>query len=976
MDTRFVSLNVNSLVDHRRRFLLNDFIACNPAHVYFLQETKFGPNHKFSHTSFSMFSSNNRAGCGGAAMLVHSALSVRNVRRFSGEMDAVFAEVRLDDRWIFVGSVYLHPPAAELRPLEQFLNGHDHFIIGGDFNARHVAYGDVSTNLIGRNFFEMASDAGWTVLTPPSPTCYRSPDGSFIDKFVLDGAPLFTHSSIDVLPSFSDHLGISFTIHCRGTSLDVRNGFELRQFNYASMGKMNRFLEGELANLNLPIDSEMSFDEMEVAAHRIGKALSTAAVRFVPTKFVRLNGIPLTAQTRALQRGLRSAQRKLHRAKLGGAGLPTIAAIRVEVSLLRQMTLDAIGMDLSNHYRNAMADTTTMRAAHRTIITHTGYRKRTKCPGILYTDAAKGESISGDGEMAEGFLGQFARNNELTVGMVSDMDAPVEEFMNSLAAKTFQISFSGSLSPRIVSDLQLTQTDEKLPENMRGVLISVDDVARIVARAPAKKSTGPDEMPYFLFKRFSINVLVFLTIFFNHLLAKSYFPREWRHAIVTPIPKPHRDSSVIGNWRPISNLNCISKLFERLLARRLAAAVARLDILRNQFGFLREHSSTHALGRLQATIDDGLNDGRFTTLVSLDLRAAFDTVWHSGLLYKLHQLRLPLNVILMFRSFLEGRTFSVRLGKCITDARAMPSGTPQGAVCSPLLFNLFLYDIPDDDYARTLQFADDTSLYCTDNHAGRVQNGLNKQLVAVSTFFRRWKLLLNAEKTQLLLALGFAREASRSLRRSFQNIQICVEGHLLAPVNRMRLLGVIFDRNNRFVGHIDHVLARARASFGALRPVLRSNLIDPSIKTNVYKTYIRPIMTYAAPVWARPRSLSSHQMERLRAFERKILRMTANVRRPIGSFKFADNATLYEAAGCPRIDRFIVKLAVDFFRRCSESTVGKLNSLIQSIGAGRFNDLAYFWKRSSDDELLENGLLMDFHVPYSGNGRAVYPTGQ
>lgn len=100
MEFRVTSLNVNSLIEHRRRFLLNDFISLSPSLVYLFQETKFGDNHCFTHSSFSSFYSHNRPGCGGVALLAHRQFRVRNVVRLSGPIDAVFVDLLVAGSWL------------------------------------------------------------------------------------------------------------------------------------------------------------------------------------------------------------------------------------------------------------------------------------------------------------------------------------------------------------------------------------------------------------------------------------------------------------------------------------------------------------------------------------------------------------------------------------------------------------------------------------------------------------------------------------------------------------------------------------------------------------------------------------------------------------------------------------------------------------------------------------------------------------
>lgn len=977
MDLRLISLNVNSIVAYRRKYLLNDFISKNPAHIYFLQETKFGPNHSYSHPSFSTLSSSNRSGCGGVAIMVHGGFRIRNLFRVSGMIDAVFVDVCVGDEWISFGSVYVHPNCADLDPLALALAARHQFVIGGDLNARDPSFGDGANNRLGGLLIELTTDKGYNLFSPPLPTCFHAPDGSYIDKFMADATPPYPFSPIETIPSFSDHFAISMTVHCPSLDLTVKSGFKLRQFNLVNVTRMNRFLEEELDALRIPTDADLPHGDLERISGQVSDIFSRAVDRFVPSTVVRTNGILLSFATLSVLRRYHSAQRRLHRNIRRGTWSPTLDSIRVEIRLLRQMALNSIGCDLGHHYQNAMANTVSTRHAHRTIRTHTSYRRRDRCPAVIYTDEAKTASIAGNGAVADQFRHHFLRNHLLTVDDVSEMDDRVGRCCTALSNTSLTIPFSPRVNPAILDRASLAQINDVLPVCARDILTSADEVSEVIRLAPSKRSSGSDRMPYVLIKSFSPSVILFLTILFNHLLSTSYFPNCWKHSIITPIPKPSKDPSIISNWRPISNLNCVSKIFERLLARRLTSCIEMLNLFPDQFGFLREHSSVHALGRLHSAICDGLNSGEFTTFVSLDLRAAFDTVWHDALIFKMVSLKFPTLLTKSIQSFLSNRSFSVQLGDVITDPSPMQAGTPQGSVCSPILFNIYLHDIPRDEFVKTIQFADDTSVYATSRDPGRVQCAMNLHLARLSRYFSRWKLLLNERKSVLVVFLGFVREANVRLRRKFQSIAISINGHLLRVETRVRFLGVIFDRNNRFVRHVDHVLGKAKRAFFALRPVLRSPLIEPAIRVNLYRTYVRPVLAYASAVWCRPVCLSSHQMERLRAFERKVLRMAAGVRRQRGSFVYANNSCLHEIARCPRIDRFIVDKAVDFFQKCSASGHLKISSLLDSNSRRIFPELASTWRLSLSRTLLVNDMLLLFHRPYDGSdGRTVYNTRQ
>lgn len=201
--------------------------------------------------------------------------------------------------------------------------------------------------------------------------------------------------------------------------------------------------------------------------------------------------------------------------------------------------------------------------------------------------------------------------------------------------------------------------DQFLPPHQRQLLISYEEVNDVIQSRPNKKSSGSDSMPYFLLKYFNPSILLFFTIFFNHCIASAHFPSSWKNAFITAIPKPGKDSSIISNWRPISQLNCISKVFEKLLQIRINRHIPAFNIFQNQFGFLSGHSAEHALARLQADINGGLNNGNITSILALDLRAAFDTVWHDGLVHKLFRLGLNPMLIRIVKSMLNGRSFCV-----------------------------------------------------------------------------------------------------------------------------------------------------------------------------------------------------------------------------------------------------------------------------------------------------------------------------
>ena len=193
----------------------------------------------------------------------------------------------------------------------------------------------------------------------------------------------------------------------------------------------------------------------------------------------------------------------------------------------------------------------------------------------------------------------------------------------------------------------------------------------------------------------SKKALTVLTQIFNHLLWMGYFPYSWKRATVIPIPKPNQPPTDPNSYRPISLLSIVGKLFEWIIASRLTAYVNQQHLLpHEQFGFRKKHSTVSQLARISDYISNGYNLHKHTSMVSLDIEKAYDTVWIYRLLYKLISLKLPTYLIFTLKAFLEGRSFTVCLNDAFSTPKNTPSGLPQGAVLSTTLFAIYISDMP------------------------------------------------------------------------------------------------------------------------------------------------------------------------------------------------------------------------------------------------------------------------------------------
>lgn len=332
-------------------------------------------------------------------------------------------------------------------------------------------------------------------------------------------------------------------------------------------------------------------------------------------------------------------------------------------------------------------------------------------------------------------------------------------------------------------------------------------------------------MPNFLIKFFDIRIIVFLTTFFNHILANHHFPQSWKKALVIPIPKGGKDTSLISNWRPISQLNSLSKILEKIIAIRLMDFVEKNNILPEfQFGFRSGRSTYHPLAIINNDITNGLNSNKMTTLVTLDIQSAFDTVWHRGLLHKLFKFKINMHLIKIIQSFLTGRTFRVKMGSSTSSKKSIVSGTPQGSVISPKLFNIYLADIPKNQFIKILQFADDIILYLVHSTPISCNKIFNEYLKCIHFYYTNWKLKLNDNKSELLHIVGSGSDVSRTIKNKLKSLKFKIVNTVIERKMNMKYLGVIFSQNYQFIKNMDNVVKKANMAYSNLGRMIRSKV--------------------------------------------------------------------------------------------------------------------------------------------------------
>ncbi|CAB3995716.1 Hypothetical predicted protein [Paramuricea clavata] len=228
-----------------------------------------------------------------------------------------------------------------------------------------------------------------------------------------------------------------------------------------------------------------------------------------------------------------------------------------------------------------------------------------------------------------------------------------------------------------ISDLTLTEGE------VRYVLRNLDE----------EKATGPDKIPAVLLKNCAASIAPSLCELFNKSLSSGQLPSEWKLSNVCPIPK-ESPLHEVSNYRPISLLSLVSKVFERCIYNRLIDHISsKLNEL--QYGFQRGKFTTSQLLHVLHNIHKMLEKRCQVDTIYLDFAKAFDKVSHDLLLVKLHNFGIKGNLLRWFKNYLSGRFQRVTVHGVTSQPLPVLSGVPQGSILGPILFLIYVNDLPD-----------------------------------------------------------------------------------------------------------------------------------------------------------------------------------------------------------------------------------------------------------------------------------------
>jgi len=417
------------------------------------------------------------------------------------------------------------------------------------------------------------------------------------------------------------------------------------------------------------------------------------------------------------------------------------------------------------------------------------------------------------------------------------------KFNNTTATEPAEIAeilndYFTNIGKALSSELQDSSTDFRaflrpVESNFVFQPISVDFVIKFFNKMPVDKATGVDNISCRLLKEAAPVVAASLANIVNKSLSLGIFPSGWKTAKVIPLYKAN-DRDDPGNYRPISILPILSKLCERAVFNQIYQYFAAHDLFtKYQSGFRPLHSTLTAL--LDATNDwyANMDKGLTNLVVALDLAKAFDTVSHQILISKLENYGINGISLEFFKSYLLSRKQCCVVENSFSEPKSIPCGVPQGSILGPLLFIIYINDIPCClDHSKPSLYADDTLITLAAKSATELQSKINSDLRRVSVWLLANKLSLNVIKSEYML-IGSKFKVPTFC--SFAPIEI--NGSGVKKVTHLKHLGVYIDQNLNWDLNIDHICKKVCKSIYGLKQI--RDFVPISTLITMYKSLIQ-----------------------------------------------------------------------------------------------------------------------------------------
>lgn len=769
-------------------------------------------------------------------------------------------------------SIYLGPTKQlSYTELDHLLSdNHTLTILAGDWNSKHRTWNNTVEDAKGRKIAQYIDRRGYQIITPTNYT--HIPENkkhrpSTIDFFIVKNNTATTQATATSDLS-SDHNPVLLKIN-RTIELTEKLHFKYKKANW------DKFEDGMKEYQKTYHEIPLTTSQIEIEIKTLTKAIKKQIEECIPKGSIKINTYEIDEKTKKIIT-IRNRARKLWQ----NTRNPNLKTLQNRLSQRIKYRINRLKQEyLENEIKKLDVNDNT-----------------------LWKNISK-------------FENKTLKINNIKVNNVSITND--SEIANALA-ENYEKIYQGNEEHR---DEEFEEEVRKEMENIQNEIIIKEEmveytnkteIKEIIRTLKNRKAPGEEGIQGIVIKNLPDNIIEILEDIYNSAILHSHFPNIWKNARIIPIKKPNKDPTQPSSYRPISLLPILSKIFEKIILKRLSNLNIKLT-QDEQCGFKKGHSTTHQLCRLVQDVSQGFTNKKKTLMILLDIEKAFDKIWKEGLSYKLKKLQIPTHLVRLIHHYMTNRTFQVTYNNNLSDKREAKAGVIQGSVLGPVLFNIFISDLPTTKYLKKVLFADDTALYRTGNLKEKEIKLIQQDLNKYNDYYKKWKIKINDNKTEgIIFSMGPT--DGRNINKPTFN---------KAPIEwkkQVKYLGTILDRRLTWNENTKYMRNKARIGLGKIyRLINPKSKLKRKLKLLLYKSLIRPVMTYASPAWI---NASKSQHKTLQRVQNGALKTILKKERTEKENK------LHQEGQIETLKEFQNRLIVKF----AESTKNNENTLIKNLG--------------------------------------------
>lgn len=397
-------------------------------------------------------------------------------------------------------------------------------------------------------------------------------------------------------------------------------------------------------------------------------------------------------------------------------------------------------------------------------------------------------------------------------------------------------------------------------------LVDESTVINTIDKLKPKSSCGADRLSNKLVKLIKHEVSKPVMLIINQSFQTGVFPDKLKLAKVIPIHKKN-DKTILDNYRPVSILPSLSKIFEKIMYNQLYNHFLSNKLFFNsQYGFRSQHSTELAALELIDKIVTKMDQNEIPLNIYLDLSKAFDTLDHKILMDKLSYYGITGSSFNLIKDYLSNRRQYVEFEEMTSDFCYIETGVPQGSILGPLLFIIYLNDLVNaTKNFYPIIYADDTALSTTLNTFSHsemtTEESINSELDNISDWFKLNKLSLNPNKTKAMLFYSYQRQVNP--------VNISIDGTPIEFVESFNYLGIVLDKHLSFQFHINAISLKISKTIGILCKL--KNFLPLCTLLTIYNSLILPYLTYGILVWGT-------NADKMLKLQRKSVRVITNAK--------------------------------------------------------------------------------------------------